>query len=134
MAPKPGFDDELLLDIGLGEFEEQDSGRELVDVGDAERHDALGELVRDGLGEELVLAAAPRAGGRSDTVDGAYFDIKRGESLLHFGAGGGCQVPDWEPRSRGLQIQCFIMGRPWRGSYESTHVIRRAFLTTLVIN
>lgn len=49
VAPEARIDDELLLDVGLGEFEEQDTGRELVDVGDAERYDALRELVRDGL-------------------------------------------------------------------------------------
>lgn len=62
VAPEPGVYDELLLDVGLGELEEQDAGRELVDVGDAERDDALGELVRDCLAGELVLAAAPGGG------------------------------------------------------------------------
>jgi hypothetical protein len=50
VASEAGVDDELLLDIGLGELEEQDAGGELVDVGEAESQDFLGELMGDCLG------------------------------------------------------------------------------------
>lgn len=49
MGAKSGIDDKLLLIVGLCEFEEQDLGGEVVDVGDAEGSQALLELVRDDL-------------------------------------------------------------------------------------
>jgi hypothetical protein len=44
-----GVDDELLAALGFGEFEEEDAGGEVVDVGEAEGNEGGGELVGDDL-------------------------------------------------------------------------------------
>lgn len=48
MCTKPGVNDKLLLIIGFCEFDQEDLRGEVVDVGDAEGHQA-GELVCDDL-------------------------------------------------------------------------------------
>lgn len=49
MAAEAGVDDQLLLVIRLRELEEEDLGREVVDVGESQSHQALLELVCDDL-------------------------------------------------------------------------------------
>jgi len=49
VAAKAGIDDELFLAIGFRELEEHNLGGKVVDVGESQRHEALGELMRDGL-------------------------------------------------------------------------------------
>ena len=61
VAAEAGFDQELLLVVGFGEFEEQDLGREVVDVGLPQRDQAGRQLVRDDLGPGRSACAA-RAG------------------------------------------------------------------------
>lgn len=49
MAAEARVDEELLLDIGLRELEQQDAGGEVVDVSESEGDQALVELVCDDL-------------------------------------------------------------------------------------
>lgn len=49
MRAETGVDDELLAALGFGEFEEEDAGGEVVDVGEAEGDEGGGELVGDDL-------------------------------------------------------------------------------------
>lgn len=50
VAAKPGIDYYLLFILGLCKFYEEDFGREVIDVGDAEGKEGVGELVGDDLG------------------------------------------------------------------------------------
>lgn len=49
MTAETGIDYDLLLALGLCEFYEEDFGGEVVDVGDAEGEEGVGELVSDDL-------------------------------------------------------------------------------------
>jgi hypothetical protein len=44
-----GVDDELFAALGFGEFEEEDAGGEVVDIGEAEGDEGCGEFVGDDL-------------------------------------------------------------------------------------
>ncbi len=50
VAAEARLDEDLLLAVGLCELEEEDLGVEVVDVGQAQRDEGLGELVGDDLG------------------------------------------------------------------------------------
>ena len=69
MAAEARLDQELLLVVGLGEFEEQDLGGEVVDVGQPQRDQASRQLVRDDLGHgRSACAAGPAESLRSTRI------------------------------------------------------------------
>jgi hypothetical protein len=49
MASEPGVHDKLSFVVGLRELEEHNLGRKIVDIRKPKRHEALVELVHDGL-------------------------------------------------------------------------------------
>lgn len=49
MTSETGFYDELLLDFGFGELEEEDSGGKVINVGNSEGDKTGGQLVSDDL-------------------------------------------------------------------------------------
>lgn len=49
MTAKASINNELFLVVRLGEFEKEDLGGKVVDIGEAQRHQALLELMGDDL-------------------------------------------------------------------------------------
>ena len=84
MAAEAGFDQKLLPVVGFGELEEEDLGVEVVDIGQAQRHQSFRELVGDDP------------------------NIEGGESLLHLGLGIMLEMPDIEVDSGSKDVEKWL--------------------------